>query len=265
MLNYINLSREKYNVDKLELDILASRVANKMSLEAAHNNFMGHWNLNGEKPYHRYAIAGGNDHVSENAAASWSSANFNNNLSSALKLMKEAHNSFMAEKSPNDGHKKNVIEENHNFIGIGYNITGNQFRYYEEYIDRYLYIRTDNTLLKKGMNATFSFKTLSKNLYPYSVIIYYETPLRKMTTNEINKMGSYPDFSKNTALSIWPWELPEKNEDGLIIINFPVQKKGSYYVNIFLSDKPYVNNRNASTTGKIQASGIVFFVEYEEQ
>lgn len=106
MLKYINISREHFNVNKLKLDILASRVANKMSFEAAQNNFMGHWNLNGEKPYHRYAIAGGNDHISENAAASWSSANFINNSSSALKLMKEAHNSFMAEKSPNDGHKK---------------------------------------------------------------------------------------------------------------------------------------------------------------
>ena len=56
----------------VKLDILASRVANKMCREAAENNFIGHWNLAGEKPYHRYAFAGGYDHVSENAFGEWS-------------------------------------------------------------------------------------------------------------------------------------------------------------------------------------------------
>ena len=69
MLEYINNNRIKYNVKNLKLDILASRVANKMSLEAAENDFIGHWNMRGEKPYHRYALAGGVDHVSENASA----------------------------------------------------------------------------------------------------------------------------------------------------------------------------------------------------
>ena len=47
----------------LGLDILASRVANMQSREAAANRFSGHWNMRGEKPYHRYAFAGGVDHV----------------------------------------------------------------------------------------------------------------------------------------------------------------------------------------------------------
>ena len=50
MLEYINNNRIKYNVKNLKLDILASRVANKMSLEAAENDFIGHWNMRGEKP-----------------------------------------------------------------------------------------------------------------------------------------------------------------------------------------------------------------------
>jgi len=261
MLDYINLSREKFNVSKLELDILASRTANKTSYEAAKNNFMGHWNLNGEKPYHRYAISGGFDHVTENAAASWSTNSFINNSTTALNFMKEAHNSFMAEKAPNDGHKKNVITKEHNYVGIGYKIIGNQFRYYEEYIDRYLDISTGGTSLTTGMDASFSFKTLSEKLYPYSVIVYYEASLKKMTSKEINNMGSYSDFSNNTVFSVWPWELPEKNKNGYITISFPVQKKGSYYVNIYLSDKPNTDTRSANTVGKIQASGIVFFVE----
>lgn len=259
MLKYINSSRVRYNVPKLELDILACRVANKMSSEAAHNNFVGHWNLRGEKPYHRYAVAGGVDHDSENAAASWSSNNFLNNSTSALKLMKEAHNSFMAETPPNDGHKKNVINKNHNFVGIGYKIEGNQFRYYEEYIDRYLSITTKDIFLKNGMSAIFSFKSLSNNLYPYSIIVYYEPPLEQLTPAEINKRGAYPDFSRNIYLEMWPWDLPRKDKNGYFTVSFPVHKKGSFYVNIYLSDKPYSKSSNVTTVGKIQASGVVFF------
>jgi uncharacterized protein YkwD len=76
-LAIINKSRKKNNAEPVKLDILASRVANMMSREAADNKYIGHWNMAGEEPYLRYAFAGGYDHVSENAYGEWSSGNFN--------------------------------------------------------------------------------------------------------------------------------------------------------------------------------------------
>jgi uncharacterized protein YkwD len=70
-LAIINNSRKKHNAAPVELDILASRVANKMCKEAADNAYLGHWNMAGEEPYLRYAFAGGHDHVSENAYGEW--------------------------------------------------------------------------------------------------------------------------------------------------------------------------------------------------
>ena len=58
-LQVINESRKKFNVTPVKLDILASRVANRMCKEAAENDYVSHWNMNGEKPYMRYAFAGG--------------------------------------------------------------------------------------------------------------------------------------------------------------------------------------------------------------
>ncbi len=52
--------------------------------------------------------------------------------------MNSAHQQFMNEQAPYDGHKKNCINKFHNFVGIGHYLTENQFRYYEEFIDRYL-------------------------------------------------------------------------------------------------------------------------------
>jgi len=68
-IDFINQNRARYGAGPVRLDILASRVANRMALEAAKGNFHGHFNLRGEKPYHRYAFAGGQDHVSENASS----------------------------------------------------------------------------------------------------------------------------------------------------------------------------------------------------
>ena len=35
-------------------------------------------------------------------------------------MMKSGHEKFMAEKAPADGHKVNVIDKAHNFVGIGF-------------------------------------------------------------------------------------------------------------------------------------------------
>ena len=137
-LDIINISRKKYKADPVKLDILASRVANKMCREAGENDFIGHWNIAGEKPYQRYAFAGGYDHVSENAFGEWSSDNYNKSSSIISSMMKSGHEKFMSERAPNDGHKQTIIDKPHNYVGIGYFLAGKQFRYYEEFIDRYL-------------------------------------------------------------------------------------------------------------------------------
>jgi len=55
-LDVINKSRRKNKALPVKLDILASRVANRMSKEAADNEYIGHWNMAGEEPYLRYAF-----------------------------------------------------------------------------------------------------------------------------------------------------------------------------------------------------------------
>jgi uncharacterized protein YkwD len=107
-LKIINKSRKSYKAGPIKLDILASRIANKMCREAAENNFIGHWNMAGEKPYN------------------------NSNISS---MMKSTHEKFMYEKSPDDRHKKTIIDKSYNFVGIGYYLSGKQFRYHEEFIN----------------------------------------------------------------------------------------------------------------------------------
>ena len=121
-----------------------------MAKEAAENEYIGHWNMAGEEPYLRYAFAGGYDHVSENAYGEWSTENYSNNPQTIEFKMKEGHGKFMSETAPDDGHKQTIIDKAHNFVGIGYYLSGNQFRYYEEFIDRYLEFENIPASVNKG-------------------------------------------------------------------------------------------------------------------
>ena len=171
-LEVINKSRRKHRAPPLKLDILACRVANKICREAALNNYVGHWNLKGEKPYHRYAFAGGLDHVSENASGQTTSGRFDNRPEAIAQRMIEDHASFMAEKRPNDGHKQTVINKSHNYVGLGFFGGENQFRYYELYLDRYYMFENIPSEVDKG--ETFNIRSKPpEGFYCNLLIVYY--------------------------------------------------------------------------------------------
>jgi uncharacterized protein YkwD len=257
-LSYINASRRKYGVQPVKLDILASRVANRMAREAVEGGFMGHWNTRGEKPYQRYALAGGTDHVTENAAARRSTAPFDDSVENYAGFMAYSHDSFMAEKAPNDGHKLNVIEKEHNCVGIGSWIEGKEFRYYEEYVDRYLEISALPQSVSLGDNLTVRVKPLDPARIVYAVIVYWEPLPAPTSVAAINSRSSYPDYTEQSVATFWPWDL-KKDAAGLYSIKLPLAKKGSYYVQIYLDNKPF-SGGGADTRGKTQGSGLVVFV-----
>ena len=173
-LDIVNASRKKHKAAPVKLDILASRVANKQCKEAAEGEFKGHWNLRGEKPYHRYAFGGGKDHVTENAAATWiQGGKFDGKLETYAKLMADLHGEFMAEKAPYDGHKQTIIQKDHNYVGLGTYMTDTHFRYYEEFVDRYAEIGDVPQKVKVGEEFTVSIKPLN-NQYLFYAVAYYE-------------------------------------------------------------------------------------------
>ncbi|PZX12403.1 Cysteine-rich secretory protein family protein [Breznakibacter xylanolyticus] len=259
-LAVINASRKKHKAPALQLDILASRMANKMAADAAKNGFSGHFNLNGESPYHRYASAGGQDHVVENAAATTSSADFVPDDENILEGMYELHQAFMNEKAPNDGHKQTCIGKTFTHVGIGVAWHGKEFRYYEEYLNRYLAFGEVKSSVKAGTDITLSVKPLEKGYHLYSVVAYYEAVPKKMTAKQVSAIASYADYTSNVAANIAPWELPQPDDKGFVHISIPTKKKGLYYIHVFLDTKPYVKGK-ATTQGKIIGSGVVVEVK----
>lgn len=258
-LEIINKSRKRNNAEPVRLDILASRVANKICTEAAENEYLGHWNLAGEEPYLRYAFAGGYDHVSENAYGEWSSDNYSVSSQVISSMMKQGHEKFMAERAPNDGHKKTILEKSHNYVGIGYCLNGKQFRYYEEFIDRYLGFENIPSELKVGEQGNITIKT-ADNSFLYFLMIYREDFPRTLTPAQISKRGSYQDYTNEEYKSMAAWDLSRYRNGTLYQIPLKFTKKGLYYIQIFSDKKELTKPASLNTKGKTPESGIVIKV-----
>ena len=257
-LAHINASRKKHRKQAVKLDILASRVANKIAKNAAEKGFMGHFNTKGETPYQRFAFAGGTDHVSENASALSSTEDLPSLTSDINGYMQQAHNAFMAEKAPNDGHKKNCIDPHHNYVGLGYYLHDGDFRYYEEFLDRYLEFGNFINMAKVNQTVKIPVKPI-KGKYLHMILIYHEKFPKPMSISSINKKMKYDDYTNDLAFKILPWQLPTTSANGFTELEFNFSKKGLYYIQIYLDNKAYKSG-SVSTKGKVQASGVVIQV-----
>lgn len=258
-LQVINRSRKKYKAQEVRLDILASRVANKMCIEASENEYLSHWNLRGEKPYHRYAFAGGYDHISENAYGEWTTGKYIVSSASIQEKMKTGHQSFLSERSPNDGHKKTIIDKNHNFVGIGFYLNEKQFRYYEEFIDRYFEYENIPSSLKVGEQGSITFKTDGKK-FPYFMIIFREKLPVPLRPGQLEKKGSYDDFTEEEYIKMPPWEIAGFKKGNAYTIPVKFDREGLYYIQIFTDSKEITVPAKIDTKGKTIASGIVIKV-----
>ena len=258
-LNVINKSRKINNAPAVKLDILASRVANKMAREAAENEYLGHWNLAGEEPYLRYGFAGGYDHVSENAYGEWSSDTYFVSSQVISSMMKKGHGKFMAERAPDNGHKVNIVDKSHNYVGIGYYLNGKQFRYYEEFIDRYFEFENVPAELKTGEQCKITVKTNGQS-FLYFMIIYREDFTKPLTPAQISKKGSYRDYTNEEYKDITAWDLSRYRNGTIYEIPLSFPKAGLYYIQIFSDKKEITKPASLNTKGKSPESGIVIKV-----
>jgi len=259
-LEFINRSRRQYKVSPVQLDILACRLANQNSKEAALYKYLGHYNLAGAKPYHRYAAIGGKDHMTENTAGYWSSDQIPKDSAATLRKIAEMHRSFMTELPPNDGHKKTCIDPAHNFVGIGFFNSGHDFRYYEEYIDRYLVFVNAPDTVSIGEEFKLLVKPAAKQ-YLYAMLVYWEKTPKPMTAAAISKIKTYADFSPNIENELWTNEMAQFRKSEVYEIPLRFAKAGMYYVHLYQDNKEYLQApKRASTKDKLQASGLVIVV-----
>jgi uncharacterized protein YkwD len=136
VLKLINRDRALYNLPPVELDLEASAIGDEYCRRQIKNGTNGHFTTDGLAPYMRYSFAGGNDGVSENAAA-WS-ANYAFSERALYEMARRSQDAMMAESAPNDGHKRTILDPHATHVGVGLAWERSEFRLVHEFIRRYV-------------------------------------------------------------------------------------------------------------------------------
>ncbi len=251
LLELINKHRKKHHKQPVELDIHACRSANKTAQDAALNKYMGHWDSQGKKPYHRYALDGGDAHVSENASGVESTDFFKQDIDEMISLMKENHMLMYNERPPFDGHRLNILDPYHNQLGLGVAYDGSSFCYYEEFINDYL--TKSSTKLQNG-EVSMLF-TIPDQFNLVGISISYDKPFKPMTRKELNTKTSYLDEGE-TNIFIWDDEVMCK--DNNCEYSFRIKSNQITYVKVLISKiKP--DEFVKDSKGSFPVSGWVFY------
>jgi uncharacterized protein YkwD len=136
ILKLINRDRQLYNLPPVELDIQTSALADEYCKLQLRNGTTGHFTTDGRAPYIRYSQAGGNDGMSENAAA-WS-ASYRFSDRALYEMARRSQDAMMAEVPPRDGHKRTILDPNATHVGIGLAWEGGEFRMVHHFVRRYV-------------------------------------------------------------------------------------------------------------------------------
>lgn len=135
-LRLINRDRVQAGLQPVQLDRFATAVADNYCVEQIRNGTSGHFTTDGEAPYMRYSFAGGNDAVSENAAA-WS-ANTPFDDRELLDMVRRSERAMMLERAPDDGHRRTILDPYATRVGIGLAWQGGEFRLTQEFVRHYI-------------------------------------------------------------------------------------------------------------------------------
>jgi uncharacterized protein YkwD len=137
VLKLINRDRELHRLPPVALDHAASILGDEYCRAQIAGRITGHFSLDGYSPYMRYSFAGGNDSVSENAAA-WS-ATYAFSERALYEMSRRSHDAMMAEMPPRDGHRKTILDPHATHVGIGFAWERGEFRLVQEFIRRYVH------------------------------------------------------------------------------------------------------------------------------
>jgi uncharacterized protein YkwD len=136
MLRLINRDRVRHGLQPVQIDAEASAIAESYCRAQIRNGTTGHFTNDGQTPYMRYSFAGGNDGVSENAAA-WS-ASYSFSERALYEMTRQSQEAMMAERPPNDGHRRTILDPYATHVGIGMAWERGEFRIAQEFLRRYV-------------------------------------------------------------------------------------------------------------------------------
>ena len=190
MLELINEAREDAGVPPVEL---GNNIAAQLQAESALSNcHIGHWGIDGLKPYMRYSLAGGYDSNSENASG-YSYCVREGGGYRAIQSIKEEILDTMDGLMNSSGHRRNIVNKTHKKVNIGLAWDNFHLFAYQHFEGDYV----EYGELPAIKNGRVSFNGTVKNGAKFSdkrdlnVQIYYDPPPHTLTRGQLSKTGCY--------------------------------------------------------------------------
>lgn len=203
LLSLINKDRSAEHLPLVELDDVATKAGQLHAEEMVMNGYLSHWGLDGKKPYMRYTDCGGADEDSENAYLIGDTGiklPLAAEQKFARKDLETIESSFMAEKPPDDGHRKNILEPSHNYVGLALALAKQGDEYAigctQEFIDRYGVYDPLPKTVKHGDHISVS-GTLNKGVKFDLIELSWEEAPHPMSIAELNKTYAYGSADKD--------------------------------------------------------------------
>jgi len=172
LLQILNAERLSAGLNQLQLDDLASQIAQEHARDMAAGGFLNHFGTNGRKPYQRYCLAGGTAAVQENASSA-------EDIESVSPLrvfgdLRDMHDSMAKEVPPNDGHRKTIFFPFHTHVGFGVALQDHSLRLDELYLARYIQFDRFNAEAKPRSTVTLSGRLLNPKHFLHTVDVCFE-------------------------------------------------------------------------------------------
>ncbi len=199
-LRLINSDRKHHGLKAVELDGWTSSLADEYCRAQIRNGTTGHFTTDGQSPYMRYSFAGGNDGVSENAAA-WS-ASYRFGDRALYEMIRRSEEAMMAERAPHDGHRRTILDPYATHVGIGLAWEKGEFRLTQEFVRHY--IAWSRRLPRAAMlnDRITATGRVEHGYVAHAISVHYEPlpqPISPITANAIDTY-SLPDRRRDYGI-----------------------------------------------------------------
>ena len=188
----INADRAAHGLPPVAWDEAASRVADVFTAAAVREGTRGHYLLDGIPPYARTGLAGVFGMGAENVVA-WrtTGSEFHE---PALDLGLEGEAAMMAEKPPDDGHRRTILDPTVTHVGVGWAQGGGEFRMAEEFQTRRLDVLTISSAASDPVTLLFRGRTTAGEQLRFVTLAHEPSP-SPLTKGQANarKRYTYPE------------------------------------------------------------------------
>ena len=200
-LRRINQDRDAHDVPPV---ILGSNPAAQLHAEdMLEHNYLGHWWVDGRKPYMVYTQTGGTSYVSENVASiGWTdreweergcdSALVRCGVSSPVSAISEMHQFMVYNDAHADwGHRDNILGKRHRAVNIGIGTNGKRVTLVQHF-EGGAAVASAPPALSSNNRLSLEVEKREPGLRIGEVVtVYYDSPPAAQTPRDIDRLDSY--------------------------------------------------------------------------